>query len=123
MFPFGWLEDPPATYSQTVRINPQNSRNLGFETGEPLPRELYLKLCEQKTYQAGMTMVRQLFFGKLDMELHGSYDPTSAGAPTPFEVQQQLRVEELLVVARLQEEASRAVVRVPFVVLAHHLVE
>ena len=30
------FEDPSATYSQTVRINPQNSRNLGFETGEPL---------------------------------------------------------------------------------------
>ena len=27
---------PVSNNSQTVRINPQNSRNLGFETGEPL---------------------------------------------------------------------------------------
>ena len=30
------FEDPSVTYSQAARINPQNSRNLGFETGEPL---------------------------------------------------------------------------------------
>jgi len=62
-----------------------------YETGEPLPRELFAKLCEQKTYQAGMTMVRQLFFGALDIELHHRYDPD--GASSPFEVQHELSKE------------------------------
>merc|ERR1740138_1013552 len=35
-----------------------------------------------------MTMVRQLFFGALDIELHHRYDPT--GERTPFEVQHEL---------------------------------
>ena len=59
-----------------------------YATGEPLPKELFEKLCEQKTYQAGMTMIRQLFFGNLDLELHHRYDPSSS--TTPFEVQQQM---------------------------------
>ena len=59
-----------------------------YETGEPLPKELYQKLCEQKTYQAGMGMVRQLMFGQLDMDLHHRYEP--AAGLTPFELQQQL---------------------------------
>jgi len=59
-----------------------------YETGEPLPTELYHKLCEQKTYQAGMGMVRQLYFGAMDIELHHNYDPS--GPTTPFELQQSM---------------------------------
>ena len=52
--------------------------------GEPLPRTLYEKLCEQKTYQAGMGMIRQLFFGTLDMALHHTYAclPFASHRPT-----------------------------------------
>ena len=60
-----------------------------YETGEPLPRELFNKLCEQKTFQAGMVMSRQLYFGALDMELHHRYDPADA-TQTPFDVQRRL---------------------------------
>ena len=59
-----------------------------YDTGEPLPRELFQKLCEQKTYQAGMVMVRQLMFGALDMRLHHTYDPT--GDESVFDVQREL---------------------------------
>ena len=59
-----------------------------YETGEPLPKELYHKLCEQKTFQAGMTMVRQLYFGALDIALHHRYDPN--GSQSPFELQREL---------------------------------
>ena len=56
-----------------------------YKTGEPLPRELFSKLCEQKTFQAGMVMSRQLYFGALDMELHHRYDPaTFTLHPSPF---------------------------------------
>ena len=59
-----------------------------YETGEPLPRELFDKLCEQKTFQAGLGMLRQLYFGSLDMELHAQYDPS--GDETPFDVQKRV---------------------------------
>ena len=62
-----------------------------YETGEPLPRDLFAKLCEQKTYQAGMTMMRQLYFGALDMELHHRYDPK--GEASPFDVQRKVASE------------------------------
>ena len=35
-----------------------------------------------------MTMVRQLYFGSLDIALHHTFDPS--GTQTPFELQQQL---------------------------------
>merc|ERR1712137_542598 len=59
-----------------------------YDTGEPLPRELFEKLCKQRTFQAGMGMVRQLYFGALDMELHHRYDPL--GETSPFEVQHEI---------------------------------
>eukprot|EP00908_Phaeocystis_cordata_P024788 Transcript_7241.p1 GENE.Transcript_7241~~Transcript_7241.p1 ORF type:complete len:389 (+),score=220.37 Transcript_7241:1265-2431(+) len=62
------------------------------ETGEPLPRELFDKLCEQKTFQAGMVMSRQLYFGALDMELHHRYDPNDA-SQTPFDVQKRIAAD------------------------------
>lgn len=45
-----------------------------WQTGEPMPEEMFKKLKEQKTYNAGMMACRQLLFGQLDMELHSSYD-------------------------------------------------
>jgi oligopeptidase A len=46
-----------------------------YETGEPLPEEMFQKLCEQKTFNAGMMACRQLLFGQLDIELYSNYDP------------------------------------------------
>lgn len=45
-----------------------------YETGEPLPEEMFAKLCEQKTFNAGMMSCRQLLFGQLDMELYSNFD-------------------------------------------------
>merc|ERR1712050_149672 len=60
-----------------------------YETGEPLPRDLFDKLCEQKTFQAGMGMSRQLYFGALDMALHHCYDPADPDV-TIFDVQKEI---------------------------------
>ena len=60
-----------------------------YETGEPLPKELFAKLCEQKTFQAGMGMTRQLYFGALDMALHHSFDPKDE-ATSVFDLQKQI---------------------------------
>lgn len=49
-----------------------------YETGEPLPDEMFEKLCEQKTFNAGMMSCRQLLFGQLDMELYSNFDAEAA---------------------------------------------
>ena len=41
-----WCYDAATVYGAGMAVH--------YETGEPLPRELFDKLCEQKTYQAGM---------------------------------------------------------------------
>ena len=39
-----------------------------WETGEPLPEEMFEKLKEQKNYGAGMMMCRQNLFGQLSRQ-------------------------------------------------------
>jgi len=73
-----------------------------YATGEPLPRELFDKLNEQKTYQAGMTMLRQLYFGALDMELHHRYDPDDETV-SPFDVQRRI-AQTLSVISPLEQD-------------------
>jgi oligopeptidase A len=74
-----------------------------YETGEPLPEDLLEKLRSMKTYMSGTMLLRQLYFGALDLELHHRYDPTEEGAPTPFEVQRRI-AERFTVVPPLPED-------------------
>ena len=50
-----------------------------YQTGEPLPDELYQKMYAAKNFQAGMRMVRQLEFSLFDFRLHLEYDPQQGG--------------------------------------------
>lgn len=59
-----------------------------YETGEPLPEEMFKKLNDQKTFGAGMMACRQLLFGMMDLELHSNYDPN--GEETIFDVQRRM---------------------------------
>lgn len=43
-----------------------------WQTGEPLPRELYDKMLAAKHFQSGMQTVRQLEFALFDMQIHQS---------------------------------------------------
>lgn len=56
-----------------------------YETGRPLPEDLFEKICAARTFQAGMQMLRQLLFGMTDMALHESDSPDSA-----FEIQRKI---------------------------------
>ncbi len=70
-----WCYDKPTLYGFAKH----------FQTGEPLPDELFQKIKASKNFQAGLAMLRQLFFGSMDMQLHSEkFDPF--GTQTPFEV-------------------------------------
>jgi oligopeptidase A len=50
-----------------------------YQTGEPLPNELFQKMLAAKNFQAGMVMVRQLEFSLFDFRIHRDYDPGKGG--------------------------------------------
>ena len=77
-----WCYDEPTIYGFAKH----------YETGEPLPKEMFEKLKQQKTFNAAMMTCRQLYFGQLDMELHSNFDPEAAedGGETIFDVQRRI---------------------------------
>ena len=46
-----------------------------YQTGAPLPEDLFQKMLAAKNFQSGMQMVRQLEFSLFDFRLHLEYDP------------------------------------------------
>ncbi len=72
-----------------------------YETGEPLPEELFDKIVAARTYRGGTAMLRQLYFGMTDMALHHGYDPGRDGSP--FDVQRKI-AEKTTVLPPLPED-------------------
>jgi oligopeptidase A len=46
-----------------------------YETGEPLPEDLYQKIVAARTFMTGSAILRQVRFGWTDIELHHRYRP------------------------------------------------
>lgn len=62
-----------------------------YQTGEPLPDELFRKMLAAKNFQSGMQMVRQLEFALFDFRLHLEYDP--ARGARVYEILDEVRAQ------------------------------
>ena len=74
-----------------------------YETGEPLPEDLFEKLKAARTFRSGSDMLRQLLFGMTDMCLHHDFDPD--GDESVFDVQRRIG-EKTSVLPMLPEDRS-----------------
>ncbi|MDH5259371.1 MAG: M3 family metallopeptidase, partial [Gammaproteobacteria bacterium] len=68
-----------------------------YETGEPLPDELFNKMIAAKNFQAGMQMVRQLEFSIFDFRIHAEY--SSEKGARIYEILDQVRAKVSVVKA------------------------
>jgi oligopeptidase A len=55
-----------------------------YETGEPLPDDLYQRLRRSRTFRAANAQMRQLSFGFVDLALHRHYEPARDGDLTAY---------------------------------------
>lgn len=62
-----------------------------WQTGEPLPTDLFNKMLASRYFQSAMAMVRQLEFALFDMRLH--MDPTAAEPGRLQQIQAEVRNE------------------------------
>ena len=60
-----------------------------WESGEPLPDELYTRMRKAKNFQSAMQMLRQLEFALFDFRLHLEYDPARGGRV--YDILEQVR--------------------------------
>jgi oligopeptidase A len=72
-----------------------------YETGESLPEHYYQKLLAARHYMSGSTMLRQLHFSRVDLELHHRYLP--GGNETPADVRSRI-AKTTTVLAPLPED-------------------
>lgn len=50
-----------------------------WESGEPVPEELFRRMTAARNFQSAMQMVRQLEFALFDFRIHREYDPVQGG--------------------------------------------
>lgn len=55
-----------------------------YETGEPVPEDLFRKMKRARTFRAANAQMRQLGFAFIDLLLHVQYDPARDGDPIGY---------------------------------------
>ena len=50
-----------------------------YETGAPIPDDLFERMLAAKNFQSAMMMVRQLEFSMFDFRIHAEFDPAKGG--------------------------------------------
>jgi oligopeptidase A len=73
-----------------------------YQTGEPLPEVYYEKLVAARNYMSGSAVLRQVHFGKVDLELHAHYQP--GGSETVWHVRDRV-AQSTTVMKPLPEDA------------------
>lgn len=76
----------PSMLLQKWAIEPEVLRSIGrhHETGEPMPEDLIHDIKNNQDTTPGITMKRNAFFAKLDMQLHTTH-PDHISSPYEFE--------------------------------------
>ncbi|MFV2089820.1 MAG: M3 family metallopeptidase, partial [Pseudomonadales bacterium] len=91
-----WMEHKPFLKQLTAH----------YETDEPLDDETLDRIIDSKNFLIGNGTLRQLQLGKTDLALHQRYGlPGSNDASTPFEIEQAI-VSETVVVPTLEGESQ-----------------
>ncbi len=66
-----------------------------YETGAPLPQDLFERLLASRHFHAGLQMVRQLEFALFDLRIHLEYDPQRGGRI--YDILDEVRAEVAVV--------------------------
>jgi oligopeptidase A len=70
-----------------------NNMAIHYITGEKMPVEMYDSLIQQKNYCAGMAMMRQISFTKLDLYLYSNWKEMKEKNISMWEIQKQIFTE------------------------------